>query len=92
MKYSDLLKGVRDILFQDWDPIGVNDQPLCQNEYDSYAPSICRLLREGANEDKLVNHLERLQKTSMGLSVTDAERDRKVASRLLSLLQSKVKR
>lgn len=89
MKHSDLLKEVRDILFRDWDPIGVNDQPLCQNEYDSYAPGICRLLRAGADEDKLANQLGRLQKISMGLSATNPERDRKVASRLLSLLNQR---
>lgn len=90
MKYRDLLKEVQALLFQNWDPLGVNDQPLCQNEYDSYAPGICRLLHAGADEAKLVKHLERLQTSSMGLSVIDEERDRKVASQLFCLVKPKV--
>ena len=32
------------ILLKDWDPIGVNDVPEPQNEYDSYVPGLCGLL------------------------------------------------
>jgi hypothetical protein len=88
MKKNDLLQTVRRILFTEWDPIGVNDNPLCENEYDSYAPAICRLLREGADEGKVVSHLNRLQKDSMRLSATE-EHNRRFARRLLSLTEGK---
>lgn len=52
MKFHKLLEDVKDILFHEWDPIGVNDNPLCRNEYDSYATTIVRYLREGADEKK----------------------------------------
>lgn len=87
MKYSKLLQAVRDVLFNEWDLIGVNDNSLCRNEYDSYAPTICRLIREGADPRKIANHLEQLQTSSMGLSRIDSERDIRVARRLISLVK-----
>jgi hypothetical protein len=41
-KPDRLLLAVREILFREWDPIGVKDDEWCRNEYDSYAPTICR--------------------------------------------------
>ena len=87
MKYSQLLKAVKTILFNEWDPIGVNDSPLCCDEYDSYAPAICRMLRRGADTPKLARHLSQLQQISIGLSEVDEERDRRVASSLIGLVQ-----
>lgn len=88
MKKNELLQAVRRILFTEWDPIGVNDNPLCEDEYDSYAPAICRLLCEGADASKVVLHLSRLQKDSMGLTATEAH-NRRIARRLLSLTEGR---
>jgi hypothetical protein len=41
-----LLLAVQEVLFREWDPIGINDDDLCRNEYDAYASTICRWLRE----------------------------------------------
>jgi hypothetical protein len=81
-----LLHAVRDILFREWDPIGVNSRAGAEDEYDGYAPGVCRLLRRGANERGLTAHLGRLRRVSMGLSVPDETADRRVASRLLALM------
>ena len=61
---------MQEVLFRQWDPIGVNGNELCRDEYDSYAPTICRWLREGTDEHKLACHLSRLQRDSMGMSTT----------------------
>jgi hypothetical protein len=82
-----LLQSVRDILFLEWDPIGVNGNESCRDEYDSYAPTIYRYLREGADERKLAGHLRQLAQVSMGLSVIDEELHRRVARRLLLLVK-----
>ena len=87
MKRRDLLQAVSEVLFYEWDPIGINDKPLCRGEYDSYAPSICRLLSEGADAHKIARHLEQLQRSSMGLSEIDLDRDAQVARRLISLVK-----
>ncbi len=83
---DSLLTAVRDVLFREWDPIGVNGNEDCRGEYDSYAPTLCRWLREGADEFKLASHLEALQHTSMGISRVNNERDRNVARSLLALV------
>jgi hypothetical protein len=85
-KPDELLLAVRDVLFREWDPIGVNGNELCRDEYDSYAPTICRWLREGVDEHKLAAHLSQLQRASMRMSDIDADLDRRVARRLLSLI------
>lgn len=84
---NQLLLAVCEMLFREWDPIGVNGNELCRDEYDSYAPTICRLLREGADEYKLANHLSQLQRVSMGISIIDEELHRRAARRLLSLVK-----
>lgn len=53
VKASRLLLDVQDVLFRDWDPIGVSDYEACRDEYDSYAPELVRLLLDGADEYKL---------------------------------------
>ncbi len=84
-KDEELLRSVQEVLFRDWDPIGVNSNELLRDEYDSYAPTICRFLREGVDEYKLTAHLSHLQRVSMGLSEIDEDLNRRVARRLLSL-------
>lgn len=84
MTTDSLLSAVREILFREWDPIGVNDNERCRDEYDSYAPTICWLLRQGIDEQRLAAHLSRLQRVSMGISVIDEELHRHVARRLLA--------
>ena len=86
-KKDTLLHAVQEIVFREWDPIGVNDNPACRDEYDSYAPTICRYLLGGADEHKIARHLSQLQTVSMGLSVVDEEHNPRVANRLLGLVR-----
>lgn len=85
-KADSLLRAVQEVLFREWDPIGVNDNERCVHEYDSYAPTICRYLRDGADEYSLAAHLSQFQRVSMGLSRVDKGLNRNVARRLLGLL------
>jgi hypothetical protein len=79
-----LYQAVREVLFREWDPIGVNHNPLLADEYDSYAPSICRMLEAGADEINLADSLRELQMNSMGLSTCDEDHNRRIAKRLCS--------
>jgi hypothetical protein len=83
---SKLLPVVKDILFREWDPIGVNGNELCRDEYDAYAPAVVRLLLGGADERMLASRLSEFQRVSMGMTIIDEERHRRVARRLLGLL------
>jgi hypothetical protein len=85
VKGERLMNAVREILLEQWDPIGVAHDPGRFNEYDRYARTICRYLTEGVDEYRLVAYLSQVQSVGMGLSRTDGERDRAVARRLLTL-------
>ena len=65
---SELKEMVRLALWQDWDPIGINDCPEARDEYDSYVGGICSLLNTGADSQMLGRHLSQIETTSMGLS------------------------
>ena len=87
-KQDQLILVVQEILFRDWDPIGVNHNKLCRDEYDSYAFTICRWLREGVDEHRLASHLRDIQQNSMGMSLIDEALHRRVARRLIELTES----
>lgn len=54
-------------------------------EYNRYARTICRYLKEGADEFRLMAYLAQVQTVSMGLSRADEERDKLIAKRLMAL-------
>lgn len=58
---------VKQILWEIWDPIGVNGEPDAFGEYDSYAPHILTLLQSGASKDQLANALDHITNDLMGL-------------------------
>jgi hypothetical protein len=76
---------VQNILRNDWDPIGVNHEPLAKAEYDSYAPQILRMLLEGAVQRHFSDHLHQLATVAMGLQGNKAH-DKSVAAKLLLLI------
>ena len=65
---AELTAMVRVSLWRDWDPIGVNDSPEAQDEYDSYVGGVCSLLISGADAHKLRGHLAQIETVNMGLS------------------------
>jgi hypothetical protein len=70
-------------LFDDWDPIGVNDYAP-KDEYDAYIGGIYRRLVSGGREDELSEHLRQLEITQME-SPTNATHRRMVAKKLMKL-------
>jgi len=66
-KQKILYKKIDELLWVNWDPIGVNDTDAARNEYQSYTPYIFKLRTEGADKVKLSNHLYQLETVNMGL-------------------------
>ena len=58
---------MRQVLLEEWDPIGIRDEPLAQDEYDSYLRHIYDLLARDASELQIANHLNQLETVSMGM-------------------------
>ena len=59
---------VREVLMQDWDPIGVRDAPEAQDEYDSYAAHIYTLLVTSRPRQEIFDYLWWLETEHMGLT------------------------
>jgi hypothetical protein len=60
---------VRKILGEDWDPIGCG---VPEDEYDSYAPEIIRLLYDGVDARRLSDYLGRVAREAMSCKVPEA--------------------
>jgi hypothetical protein len=74
---------LRQVLFWRWDPIGVSVHfPSTADEYDDYGPGVVALLRAGASEDDLADHLGFVEREMMLLSGDDRERRSDVAQLL----------
>ncbi len=62
------------ILWEVWDPIGVNQETVARSEYNSYVNGIFELLVSGATDDAIAQHLLRIVNQRMelsGASLTD---------------------
>ena len=73
MTEKELYLKVYKILWKDWDPIGVNDYGGLDNEYSGYVPSVVKLLREGADINKITKLLHHHATVNMGLSTRIVE-------------------
>lgn len=60
----DWFRRVRDVLNEEWDPIG----GCPQNEYDTYAARIMALLLEDKSDEAIENYLEWVETVYMGLN------------------------
>ncbi len=63
-----LFEQIDQILWNDWDPIGVNDSSEATDEYRSYVPHLVKLKLEGADKHKIANHLYHIETVNIGLS------------------------
>jgi len=85
MERKKLWIKVDKILWEEWDPIGVNDYGGPDDEYRGYIPSVMKLLEEKADEIKIAKLLHQHANRNMGLS-TRLENHKKVAQILKELI------
>ena len=77
--------GLRKVLLNDWDPIGVDDVPEAADEYDSYLPQVAGRLRSGASVNEIASYLSHVRRDWMSL-LSDGEADREAAARVSRLM------
>lgn len=65
-----------EILHYLWDPIGVSGVPQARDEYDSYVPTIVRMVFEDKDSDAIARHLQDIASARMGLNVTEKAKER----------------
>lgn len=83
---SALWKKIDKVLWEDWDPIGVNDYGGPDDEYRSYVPSILKLLMEGQSIDMIAQKLDEHASISMGL-IPDKIHSKEVAGKLIAIMK-----
>ncbi len=86
MKKNTLQTKINQILWQNWDPIGVNDCETCRDEYSGYVSSITALLQSGSDTSKIAKLLQQHANVNMGLS-TKLEQHLEVARKLHNLMK-----
>jgi hypothetical protein len=76
-------KEVQRILFEDWDPILVNEITNLRDEYDNLVSPIVNMLRSGASVEELTQFLKRAEE-ELGTFTNEATRA-SVAEKLRAL-------
>ncbi len=61
------LQGVRKVLWDHWDPIGLNDNPLLSDEYDAYVPRVAAILMAPNAGRHLNAYLRMIETEQMGV-------------------------
>ena len=64
---ESLVDNIRTMLWEKWDPIGVNQYPEANDEYDDYAPTLAKLILNGGSETEIFNLLWSIETSHMGL-------------------------
>jgi hypothetical protein len=85
LRARHIMNEIHDVLWLDWDPIGVRELGGPEDEYDSYIGGAYRLLAQGANADALIDYLYRIETDAMGGSLRDKNLLRPVAEKLLKI-------
>ena len=60
-------QAIKNILLNEWDPIGVSGIPEAQDEYDSYVPGIYKRLISRSQENEIFEYLWEIETQYMGL-------------------------
>jgi len=67
-KQMELYKFIDEILFSEWDPIGVSDMPEVRDEYYSCLPQVFSKTIRGESVEDIAKYLRDIEISYMGLS------------------------
>ena len=79
-----LYRQIDEILWTEWDPIGINDCEQARDEYYGYLPHVWRFKLQGSDPEKIAQYLFEIETNRMGLN-GDIEHCRKVAKKIVNL-------
>ena len=79
---------LKTLLWEEWDPIGVNDAPEGRDEYDRYALALNERITDGASEDEVTDYLTWVETEYMGLdSLPESPaRNRSIAVKAIAIV------
>jgi hypothetical protein len=81
---KDIYKSIDDILWRDWDPLGVNDVEEVNDEYKGYTPQIFSLKIQGADREIIANKLFEIATDKIGV-VGNIDHCRQVADKIINV-------
>lgn len=81
---NKIFRAIDNILWTDWDPIGLKDLPICRDEYRSYVPAIYRLKLAGSDEESIALNLFEISQNEMQITLT-MEVCRRVAVKIINI-------
>jgi len=81
---AEIQDSIRQILYREWDPIGVSGSAP-DDEYDSYIGPVYRILSGSRSEQELIEYLFRTERDTIGMSCGSPEQLRPIARKLLEL-------
>jgi len=82
-----LLKEVEAVLWEDWDPIGVNKTPEAKGEYDSYAGAVFTVALKTHSAMAIAEHLISVEHSSMGFAKGNPKGLLPVAEKILKIVE-----
>ncbi|WP_298546237.1 hypothetical protein [uncultured Aquimarina sp.] len=68
MNRKELFVQVDMILWEEWDPIGVNNYGGPSDEYTGYVPSVVKLILDGSDIAKITKLLQQHSNVNMGMT------------------------
>ena len=81
----EIQDSIRQILFWEWDPIGIADEEWPEDEYDAYIAPVYRILVSSRSEDDLIEYLQKTARVTIGMPSGNPVELRGVAKKLLLL-------
>ncbi|MBN8531430.1 MAG: hypothetical protein J0L97_06170 [Alphaproteobacteria bacterium] len=81
-KHRALRTEIDRLLWEEWDPIGVNDAPEARDEYRSYAGGVCTMLWDGKTRDDILAYLHWAESDHMGTGASRETLDARNAALL----------
>lgn len=66
-KQLELYQGIDEILWKDWDPIGIHGVLDARDEYYSYLPTVFNMVLNNADANEIALYLHKVTIESIGL-------------------------
>ena len=78
----EIRAAIRAVLFKQWNPIALTDERMV-DEYDAYIAPIYRILVTSRDQKQIIETLMRIERDEIGTALSDSNKLRSVATRLL---------
>lgn len=80
---KELYKIIDKILWEDWDPIGINTSQKARNEYYGYIPEILSLILNNSSVEEITDKLDYFSHLRMGLD-SNKNHCKEIAEKIIS--------